>query len=341
MAKKRRQEGGYQVCIHVGPKPEGISKDARFVEIKLSAPTHDAVVEAFAKTDLTPGDFRAETVCSLETSPAEAILVYSALCGFAQRRVDVIAGGRIVDASKIDDIARGIKDAGKPDPVPVQVQVGTIKNDEVSSILFSSQLSPTDASTIRYARRVRFNPAADVSAAITQFLVVAGLRARANVDRFPYLVNGDEPAAPADSPLQVVGVCLDTLRTAILELRRRHRSGDRKTIVPAPQADERRSDLEKAAGVPIEDALRLLGGRQNPDTGLWHCPRPQRHNNGDANASMRTVKGLVRCYRCDGERVDSLRLAMDVLSLSPDEAASWLVSSYASASESELKELFG
>jgi hypothetical protein len=52
------------------------------------------------------------------------------------------------------------------------------------------------------------------------------------------------------------------------------------------------------------------------------------------------MKGQVRCYRCDGERVDSLRLTMDVLGLSPDEAAAWLVEKSSSASSAELDSLF-
>lgn len=339
-ARRPRRDEGYQVCIHVGPKPEGISPAARFVEISPSEPTPQAVLEAFSVAPIAPGDLRAETVCSLETDRTTAILVYAALLGYAQRRVDVVTGGRIIDAGRIDSLARSIPDTGKPDPVPSQVQVGVVSNLEVPSILFSTQLAPADAALIRYARRVRFAPAEELSAAITQLLVVCGLRARDQVDRFPYLVTGDEPAAPAETPLQVPGFCLDTLRADVLEIRRKHRSGDRKCIVPAVDDAVRRPLLEVASAVPIETALRLLGGRQNPDTGLWHCPRPQRHNNGDANASMRATKGLVRCYRCDGERVDALRLTIDVLGLSPDDAAEWLTIAAAKAADQDLEQLF-
>jgi len=340
MAKSKRSGGGYQVCIHVGPRPEGIPDEAKFIELRIESATPEAVLAALAAAELSPGDFRTEAVCSIDADRDTAVLTYAALIGYAQRRLDLISGGRIVDADRIDSVARSIPDAGKPDTIPVQVQVGVVENIEVPSILFSSQLSAADASSIRYARRARFAPADEVSAAITQLLVVCGLRARGNVDRFPYLVSGLEPAAPADSPLQVPGVCLDTLRAEALDLRRKHRIGDRRCLVEAEQQDPRRLALELGAAVPIEVAMRLLGARQNPDTGLWHCPRPDRHNNGDANASMRTMKGQVRCYRCDGERVDSLRLAMDVLGLSPDEAAAWLVEKSSSASSAELDSLF-
>lgn len=337
---KTKRSNGYQVCIHVGPRPDGVPSSARFVDLTISEPTPAAVLTALEGSGLVPSDFRADVVCSFECDRDTAVLVYAALCGFAQRRIDVIASGRIVDADKIDRLARSVQDAGKPDPVPTQVQVGVVAHQELPTVLFSAQLSPVEASTIRHARRVRFAPASEAAAAITQFLVLAGIRARGTTDRFPYLVDGSEAAPPADSPLAVTGNCLDTLRADALGLRRRHRSGDRRAMVERPPAAERRDTLTRAAEVPIEDALRLLGGRQNPDTGLWHCPRPDRHNNGDANASMRAVKGLVRCYRCDGERVDSLRLAMDVLGLAPDDAAAWLIEASAAASTAELDDLF-
>lgn len=338
--RRARPDEGYQVCVHAGPRPHGLSDSTRFVDVTPAEATSDSVLAAFAAADLSPADVRSETVCSLDTDRTTALLVYTALLGYAQRRVDVITGGRIIDAGKVDKISRSISDIGKPDPVPTQVQIGVVANDEVPSILFSSQLSPTDAAAIRYARRARLAPAEETSAAITQMLVVCGLRARGHVDRFPYLVRGDEPASPEGAPLEIPGICLDTLRSGALELRRKHRTGDRKCIVPVLEDSLRRPRLSAASDISIENAMRLLGGRQNPDTGLWHCPRPDRHNNGDANASMRTAKGLVRCYRCDGERVDPLRLAMDVLGLSPDDAAAWLVSAAAKEAETTLEDLF-
>ncbi len=339
MGQQKRSKG-YQVCVHVGPRPSGLDRSVRFVELSIDVATPEVVLKSLAESGLTPGDFRADAVCSFETDTTTAVLTYAAVVGFAQRRVDVLSSNMLIEAGKIDRLARSIKDAGKPETVPQQVQVGVVQHQTLPSIAFSSQLSAADASSIRYARRVRFAPSAEIPSAITQFLVVAGIRARVAVDRFPYLVQGDEPAPNETTPLQITGVCLDTLRADALELRRRHRTGSRETVIPKPAPSVRRSSLMKAAEIAIEDALVLLGGRKNESTGLWHCPRPTRHTNGDANASMRVVKGLVRCYRCDGERVDSLRLAMDVLGLSPDESALWLVSRSAEKPTGELDQLF-
>jgi hypothetical protein len=337
----KRKSSGYQVCVHVGARPDGLDPDIRFVELSPDAATPDAVLAALSATDLNPSDFRAEALCAFDTERDLAVLVYAAVLGFAQRRVDVVASGRLVQATRVDKLARALPDAGKPDPVPTQVQVGAVAHPDLPSVLFSAQVPPEQVSSVRFARRVRFAPSGEPAEALAQLLIVAGIRARGHVDRFPFLVSGDEPAPSIDAPLEVAGICLDTLRSGAVDLRRSHRSGDRRTIVAQPVPSERRSLLSRAGSIDIEEALVLLGGRQNPDTGLWHCPRPDRHSNGDANASMRTVKGLVRCYRCDGERVDALRLAMDVLGLSPDDAAEWLLERLASRSSEELNALFG
>jgi hypothetical protein len=331
---------GYQVCIHIGPRPTQLDPEIRFVELVPADTTPEAVLASIEAAGLLPTDFRAEAVCAFDTDPRTATLAYAAILGFAQRRVDVVADGRVLQAGQVDRLARQIPDAGKPDPLPSQVQVGAVDHPDLPSVLFSAKVTPEQASAVRYARRVRFAPAGTASETLAQFLVVASIRARGNVDRFPFLVAGDEPAPTADAPLEVAGICLDTLRAAAVSLRRTHRSGNRQTIVERPERSERRDILDRAAAVPIEEALTLLGGRQNSETGLWHCPRPDRHTNGDANASMRTVKGLVRCYRCDGERVDSLRLAMDVLTAAPDEAARWLLERHGEHASGELHDLF-
>jgi hypothetical protein len=71
--------------------------------------------------------------------------------------------------------------------------------------------------------------------------------------------------------------------------------------------------------------MRILGAT-TPDGVLWHCPRPDRHRNGDANASMRVDEQGARCFRCDPEKIDSLRLVADVRGISFDEAADWILS---------------
>lgn len=317
------KQDGYQLVLHVGASP-GIAA-AHTVEIKPEQSTPDAVLDAIRISGVSPSDFRSQALVSFDCDPALAVMVYAALCGFATRRLDFTVDGVLVPAAPVDATSRRLPDAGKPDAVPSQVQVGMVAHESLSSVLFDKELTAEAASLVRYARRVRFVPADNTRDAVLQFLVVAGMRARERTDRFPYLCDGTEPAPSPDAPIEVVGVCLDTLRQRALELRREHRSGSRDSLAESVMTSPRQNKLLLAGLTDIEAAMRALGGRQNADTGLWHCPRPERHTNGDANASMRVNRGKTRCYRCDGERVDALRLAVDVLGVTPDEAAHWLL----------------
>ncbi len=323
--------GGYQICVHLGVAPAAlVAAGIRCVELHISDASADTVIASLENSPLKAADFRSEALFSIAagTDRDIAVLAYAALIGFSGKRPDIAVGDLIVSGEELDALGRSIPDAGAPDPVIYQVQVGSVMHPTLKSVSFASSIAAIDASAVRYARRLRFAPATDAAQALTQLIVIAGMRAKGAVDRLPYLVNGDEPFDPA-SPLEIVGTCLDTLKGRANAVRRGRHGGNRTCVVdPAPD-DMRLALLRTAASAPIDDALVWLGGRQNADTGLWHCPRPERHTNGDANASMRTAKGRVRCFRCDGERVDALRLTMDVKQLSPDDAAAWLIATAA------------
>jgi hypothetical protein len=202
-----------------------------------------------------------------------------------------------------------------------------VAHPELLSISTTDGLSGDDVSAIRYAKRVRFVPAAQSSPAldaVSQLIILAGLRARGDVDRLPYLVKGDEPVA-ADGEDGVVGLCLDTLRRGAVEARRAMRHDDRSQLAPKAELTARQRMLLAASAVPIESVLTWLGASRDESSELWHCPRPERHNHGDANASMRVVRGKTQCFRCDAERVDSLRLVVDTKGMVPDTAAEWLL----------------
>lgn len=326
-AKNDDATGGYTICVHLGPAPDAlVAAGVRCVSLDVTEASLDAVIAALEASSLVAADFRSHALFSVSDDIARdvALATYAGLVGFAQKRPDIAVGSRIVQARSLNSLARSVEDAGVPDPVPAQVQVGSVQHPALHSVLFSSEIDPVDASAVRHARRLRFAPADDTAAALTQFIIVAGMRAKHGRDRFPYLCDGTE-AWDSSDPLHIVGLCLDTVRDRANQLRRGRHAGDRSFVVDVEELDDRRTALQQAAALPIEPVMVWLGGRQNPESGLWHCPRPERHNNGDANASMRTYRGGTRCFRCDGERVDSLRLAVDVLNLTADEAAGWLL----------------
>ena len=96
--------------------------------------------------------------------------------------------------------------------------------------------------------------------------------------------------------------------------------------MPPIDLTSRQRVLLQAADTNVEETLTKLKSHRNQDTGLWRCSRPQNHRNGDANPSSHVEDNRVRCYKCDLEPLDSLRLVMETLNISPDDAAVWLLS---------------
>ena len=316
----------YQVCLYVGTKQPTID-DVKVVNLTPTELTADAITVVLQSSGLSPSDLRSKVVFMADPGAdavREAIAVYAALCGYAGRRVDITVGDDVLDAAALDAKLRTLADAGKPESAIDHVQFG-VAHDVLPSVLPGAGLSDAQVGLLRFARRVRFVPVNDVLGALTQFIAIAAIRARGDQDRFPYLVEGNEPVVEPDATSDIVGVCLDELRRAASDVRRHQRFDNREALAEHEDLDERRRRLLAASAQPIEEVMARLGASLDEEHDLWHCPRPDRHSNGDANASMRIQRGKVRCYRCDAERVDSLRLVMDTLDLTPDEAADWLL----------------
>ena len=339
---------GYQMILTVGVQAEtfdGTFGEAKTVDMSPAEPTPQAVLDRIAEAGLHPGDLRTRTLVVVGDDPITATLVYAALAGFAGRRLAFTqhsldnsddsddtgsAGIDAVDATQIDRQARETVDSGKPEHNVAQILIGATHETLRTATLADADEpgvfagSDDDAVLIRHARRVRFVPAGSSSDTISQLLVIAGLRAREDIDRFPTLCDGSEPFDPA-RPTEEAGMCLDALRRQALALRREQKTGIRDSIAPFEPPTSRNLRLDEVAGMSITDTMSRLGAVQNETTGLWHCPRPERHSNGDQNPSMKAVDETVRCFRCDMEKIDSLRLIMDCLGCTADEAADWLL----------------
>lgn len=345
----------YQVVLCVGGHPaDGLPATTRLVDLPVdlnlltgpapAAPAADpavagerpqrsvdprlsAVVDALAASGLQPFSLRSKAAVYLDCAPDLALVVVAAIWGFAGRRVDVIVAGEApMILTGLDAAARTLPDAGRPDSVPDHLQVGAV-HESLRYVLTDHLPTADEVSLIKSARRVRFVAPAQLTAAVQYLTVVAGVRSRSDLERLPFLVRGDEPALEPTQPAStVVGLCLDTAYKLGAELRRTLRPEDGIELVDKVEPGARNVQLIAAAAIPMEDVLVRLGARSNPRTALWHCPRPQRHTHGDREASMQVNHGQVRCFRCDLERVDAIRLVMDTLGLSPDEAAAWLVS---------------
>ena len=340
----------YQVCLYVGtdvPALDGV----RIVDLTPAQPTPDAVLDRLRDSGLTPSDLRSRVLFVADGGTPElrdaALLVYAALLGFAKRRLDVAFGidGEVLEMAEFDALLRRQPDAGRPEAILNAAQVGGPARDDLPHVDISAGFAPSDVSVIRYTRRLRFVPPAALGHALPQLVALAALRARGDADKLPYLCTGLEPA-PSEDVTEPAGVCLDTLRRGAEEFRRAQRTDNREAFADKVELTGRLQRLAAADQIPLADVLTRLGARSktievDPRPGtpefqqgvkvlqeVWHCPRPQRHTNGDATPSARIstkADGGFQCFRCDRERVKALRLVMDVHGCSPDEAADWLL----------------
>ena len=350
---------GYQMILTVGVQAEAVAETlaetsngfgentptadtfaetvakAKTVDMTPAEATPQAVLDRLVETGLHPGDLRTRTLVVVGDDPTTAVLAYTALAGFAGRRLAFTQhggsnGSEPVDAAQIDRQARQTVDSGKPEHGIAQILTGAT-HETLRTAALTNETEPgvfagdsDDAALIRHARRVRFVPSESSSDTISQLLVIAGLRARDDIDRFPTLCDGSEPFDPA-RPSEEAGTCLDALRRQALALRREQKTGVRDSVAPFEPPTSRNLRLDEAARTLITETMSRLGAVQNDTSGLWHCPRPERHSNGDQNPSMKAADDKTRCFRCDMEKIDSLRLVMDCLGCTADEAADWLL----------------
>lgn len=322
-ANSPHKQRPYAVVAHVGGKPA--VEASRTVDISPRVLDGDSddhpAVQALRAADLAPADVRARVLVYIDPAaqPADAVASYAALCAYAGRRLDVQVGegAEPLDGPALDAASRAVPDPGRPDTVPDTIQFGA-SHPTLPSVV--GAVGVREAELVRYARRVRLVLIPDCGAAIAQFLAVAALRSRSGQDRFPQIVF--DPALGAEDD-DTHGVDLDAVRRAAIEVRRQTRSDDRSALAPRGQLTSRQKDLLTAAATRVEAVMVALGST-TPGAGVWHCPRPHRHTHGDAIPSMRVEESRARCFRCDPEWVDSLRLTADVKGWSFDDAADWL-----------------
>lgn len=294
------------------------------IDVTPSSSKLEDVMEKLRTCGIKPADLRARTVFLAEGDVETAMAMYAALIGFSSRRIDIASGSDLLDVTPIHESARRLEDTGKPEEPAELIQVGKI-HPELPSVGAGTVMTEDQVTLIRYARHARLAPVGeDMISVASQFILVSGMRVRNGGDRLPVLVKGDEPV-PAEDSEEVLGLDLDAIRREAIEYRKTQRFDERSAIVPKVEPSERQQHLIAASEKPIEETLERLGAQYDTETELWHCPRPSRHTNGDANASLKASKNLVRCYRCDFEPVDSVRLVADVLECSADEAADWLM----------------
>lgn len=311
--------GTYNLQI-VLPGAAALTGPSATATLDVFDPQEPASIEkSLASAGVSPADLRSRSVLVVGDDATAACIAYAAVIGLAGRYLDVSDGSHIVQASQVAAAGRRWKSAGRPTSPIAEAQIGA-EHPDLIAVGVGAALTPPEVTVVSYCRKLRLVPPQDPLVAVTQLIAVAAIRQRGLDERLPQLVSGSEPAG--GDP----GIRLDDIRRIGQNLRRMLDIPERNELAEARPPSERDVLLQAAAEIDIAEVMGRLGARKNEDTGLWHCPRPERHTNGDATASMKLTASGVRCFRCDGERVDSLRLTIDTLGCTPDEAAVWLTS---------------
>lgn len=316
-----------RLLVWVGSASPEAPHHGQVATVLPSAATPMAVMDAVRASKLTPADLKVQALVgfSADVDTAAATAVYAALCVLAGRRLDASCGPRVLSLVALDKALRALSPTPRPDDPPPCVQVGGPHGELPYVVLDGGQLAPADVGLVRHARRVRLVVATELADALTAFVAVAALRARPGAERFPLLVKGDETAdlEPLPDGVLPTGLDLDTVRAGAADLRRNQRSERKLSVAPSVPVSDRLRAYAAVVNADMRQVMAALGST-SPDGVLWHCPRPDRHTNGDANASMRVEGSRARCYRCDPEWVNPVRLTADVRKARFEDASTWL-----------------
>jgi len=310
------ENGGYQLYLYVSDEALPAVSDASVVNLTPQSADADAVLAAISAAGLSAADLRTRTLFIAGPGPVErAAAVYAAVAGFAGRHLDVSDLDVVTDVRSIHEPLLFPADTPRPESVP-------------ESMLFSADdvlkgFDPAVLPLVHFTKKAVLNASVSISTTLEALVMVAALRRRGPVEKFPYLLPNGTPLPDGDLDTGLID--LDGLRRAGAQLRRDRRIDDRATVVERLVPSPRVIRLAAAAALPLEEVLARLGSVRDDATGFYRCPRPERHRNGDATPSARLAEHGFRCFRCDAEQVDALRLVMDVRGLAPDAAADWLL----------------
>ena len=289
------QEAQWQLAVCVG----GASIDGELTE----AVVHADGLAALQAAALAAADLRSRTVVCVPDTGAESLSCWAYVSGLAGRVLDVVADDQLYDCTGPLSSGREAEETGRPGRKIDSFQV------TVAQVL--NGLDRDEVGAARYARRTSLvwcdDPVVYQAAAW-----LAGVRdRRGDGGRLPQLdIDGED-------------LDLEGVRLAGAAKRRQTNAAANQAVAEAVELSERQLRLVGAAAVAVGDVLTAMGSNQ--DGGLWNCPRPGRHTHGDAVPSLRVSENSVRCFRCDSEWMDPLRLVMDAMQIGPDDAADLLL----------------
>ncbi|MGW4114648.1 hypothetical protein ACWEFJ_27555 [Actinosynnema sp. NPDC004786] len=318
----------YDVAIrtpHSPPAPPGLAVHEVEVPWTFEEPCEpkSATVDALRASGLTLAD-AASKIVFIAPPGVRALPVFAALAGFAHRWVDVLADGDVLGLA--DHRPEGVGDPVRPDAHLPWAQVGGAPVEGMPTVAFPSDPDSwpddTTAGTLRYAARLRMVPPESPSAALRLLVKLTALRTRGANWRLPVLSTGGEPL-PTDKSTRDQGLDLEAIRQAAKAYRKELvRGTETVEVVPPPAVSPFDRRIAEANATDAVALLRRLGAVSD-DGSRWTCPRDP----GGQGQHVLKVRGvsLVACKSCYPQKVGLVRLTMDALRLTPDEAAAFIL----------------
>ena len=309
----------YAVSIHANPL--NISNSGKNFTLELNSFDIPAAIEALQNSGLTLEDLRSKSCCYLYTNTPETLLIYITASIFAGRWLDFYLDGTLVDAIQVETTASKLIPTASPVDRESEYLVYSEKllSPPPNSLIFEN-LVAENIQLISFTKNLVYVlNSKSLLENILNVISISTLRNRNGFSRMPNLSTKMEISEDNTN--------LENLRRTVQDYRKSKKLGNREAVINIFEiTDQRVKYLEKASLAPIDIVLEKLGAKQNKDTFMYHCPRPNRHSNGDRTPSTKVSDGKVQCMRCDSEKVDALRIVMDTLALSPDDAAEWILS---------------
>ncbi|MBS2548146.1 trypsin-like peptidase domain-containing protein [Catenulispora sp. NL8] len=285
-----------------------------------------ATVDALRSSGLALGD-TAATIVFIAPPGTRGLPVYAAVVGFTHRWVDAYADGKVLELAD----SRWHEDAGEvvePQSTLFWAQVGGPAVDGMLTVPFppdpDARIDGYTAGVLRRAPRVRMVPPDSASAAFQMLVRVAALRPKRGRWRLPVLSTGTEPL-PVGKSTQGQGFDLEVIRRAAHQYRSDvvKEVEEFDEIVPARTVSPLNVRIAEANAADRSAVLRRLGAAPVDDV-RWSCPRDEEDHG--ILVMKEHGSGQVSCPRCYPQHpVGLVRLTMDTLLLTPDEAAVFIL----------------
>lgn len=295
-----------EILINIKEKTSNANKNYSIIIDNI-----DNIEEVFKENKINPNDLKSKTLVSLSSKDKKNLVlsIYSFILGYAGRRVDFAFDGQIIKIDKLHNFARKKIDAGKIELHNDEVVIGDKDNLDGIAINFKSEITPELVSTLRYAKKIIIKESNNsVQQELLQFIIISSLRIKDKAENLPSFISND------------LNIELDEYRKKGSEFKKRLRSLIDIELIERSSLSDRQLEIEKYDQVDIAKVISFLGSKKNDDLDLWHCTRPYNHRNNDANPSMTIINNKTRCFRCDTEEIGPIRVLIETLNISPDDA---------------------